>query len=97
MRPGSLFPSRISLDVGFRLPCHAPIDRLARPIAVLRQVVGSPAPRNTVTLLTESGEWEMRPWWPVCLAAEAMWDRRRVAEAVNRRLGKSSAVLSPVE
>jgi hypothetical protein len=52
-------------------------DNLDQGLKVLKNLIESKAKRKSVTLLMEDGLWEIRPWYPVCLVAEAMWNPYR--------------------
>ena len=61
---------------------------------MLKQMAQSPAKRKAVTMLMEDGMWETRPWYPVCLAAEAMWDPYQKPEDLKAKLNRCKQVVS---
>jgi hypothetical protein len=67
---------------------------LSHALQVLSNLEQSQAKRKAVTLLMEHGMWETRPWYPVCLAAEAMWNPDRPAEAMVKLLDGCDGVVS---
>lgn len=69
-------------------------DNLSHALQVLSNLEQSQAKRKAVTLLMEHGMWETRPWYPVCLAAEAMWNPDRPAEAMVKLLDGCDGVVS---
>jgi hypothetical protein len=88
-----------------KLAAERPLDpgnevgwRRNLPIAlsVLDEMVDSPARRRSVTLLMEDGLWEIRPWYPVALASEAMWNPCREPGELIRALDISGATLSAI-
>jgi hypothetical protein len=90
--PGHGDPQLIEDEAALRqLAIERPLDpgneagwrnNLSLALDVLGNMVASPAKRKAVTLLMEDGLWEIRPWFPVCLAAEAMWNPNRKVETL---------------
>jgi hypothetical protein len=69
-------------------------QNLSYGLQVLRGMAESPAKRKAVTMLMENGMWETRPWYPVCLTAEAMWDPHRKPEDLKLQLDQCRQVVS---
>jgi len=100
--PGHGDPQLIEDEAALRqLGIERPLDpgneagwrnNLNLALDVLKSMVASPAKRKAVTLLMEDGLWEIRPWFPVCLAAEAMWNPNRIAETLIASLDSCDQV-----
>ena len=67
-------------------------ENLPHALSALKEMASSPARRKSVTLLMEDGLWEIRPWFPVTLAAEAMWDPYRDAKDLAGRIDTRNTV-----
>jgi hypothetical protein len=67
---------------------------LAYGMQVLKGLDQSPAKRKVVTMLMERGMWETRPWYPVCVVAEAMWNPYQKPKDLQARVDACGEVVS---
>ncbi len=67
---------------------------LAYGMQVLQGLDQSPAKRKVATMLMEQGMWKTRPWCPVCVVAEAMWNPYQKPEDLQARVDACSEVVS---